>query len=313
MTDVILDKQIDDMIGDMLTAPKDEPTSELEPKPDTEPAPKPGDEPKPPSGDDPKPPVKDDEPAPGTEPKPKPDLKLVPDEVTPEPPIVDQSAEELKEQNSLLLQRIEELTSQLTGVPTPLPVIEPKKDEPKPSDIPPTPKSADVPSSVQMPEVGKPIDFIGNLNIDDVIDDKNKFNDLLNKVFITGVMANQEIMKGNIIPEIPRLISKHVEDKAAVDDFLNKFYSANEELKNVKMTVSHVVKQVHAEKPDLKPAEVFNEAAERTRKMLGIRKVTKKADGDFNDPAFVHKKGGSKVPAKGADGLQSQIDELITH
>jgi hypothetical protein len=292
-----LSQEIDEFIGSLTNEPSPEPTPPAAEPPTGNPPP----EETPPSGEPPKP----DEGAP----VPKSEGELTPTPTPPaEPPKVEPPAqeeetlEELRERNKLLLARVEELTPVpgVTATPTP------KPDEsgvPTPTPAPPTAPVV----------VGEEIDFLAGQSVDDLIDDPKKFNTLLNSIYLKAKSDAKEDAAKAVLTALPGVVSSEVVNTTNTNAVVNEFYQQNEDLVAVKKTVMAVAAQVHAEKPEFGHVDVLKEAAIRTRKLLGLRAPKPKTDSKFGDPAFVDK-GGTRTPTnKGPHTLQDEINDFITH
>ena len=215
----------------------------------------------------------------------------------------------LEEQNKLLLQRIEDLT-----VPQPAQPVAPKPEE-KPPETPPETPPVETPPAP--PAALEPADFLGELSIDDVIDSKEKFNDLLNMVRRGAIETAEKRVYEKVLTSIPELIMGYVNRKATVDSLVGEFFKANEDLKSVRKTVAAISNDVHAEHPDWTIQDVFKEAGVRTRKVLGMPapkpKVVKSEGNRFDDPAFAGGSGGRPTPRVDSGSLQEEIDDLLNH
>ena len=103
-------------------------------------------------------------------------------------------------------------------------------------------------------------------------------------------------------------ITRHSAMNRMVDDF----YTENADLANVKQTVAAVANDIHSKNPDLGVEEVFKQSAEQTRKLLGLQKqaitaVKRKP----SKPAFA-KAGSARKTAPQIDGIQREINDLLT-
>jgi hypothetical protein len=299
-----ISKEIDELIGSLAGEPSSASTPTPSPSGDPTPPPKetppePSKETPPPSGEPtPTPPAKKEgEPTPV--PSGEPTKETLPSST---PASVEETPEELRERIKLLLGRIEELTPVPGATPTPEPKPSEKSEgAPPPKETPPAP--------VKVEE----IDFLTNLNIDDVIDDPKKLNALLNSVYQRARSDAKEDAAKAVLTALPGLVSSEVKTTNDTSVVVNEFYSHNEDLSSVKRTVMAVAAQVHAEKPEWGFQEVLKESATRTRTMLGIKPSTKTKDPKFEDPAFVDK-GGSRTPSRtGPQTIQDEISELMTH
>lgn len=286
-------KEIDELIGSLASESSSEPT----------PTPAPKEEPPivtPPVEEPPKLEVKEGEPTP--KPVGEPVVTPSPDPSKVEPPVVEgeETIEEIRERNKLLLARIEELTPIPGAIAAPLPKSIETKGEPTPIVSP-------------VPEKVEEIDFLAGQDIDDIIDDPKKLNALLNSVYLRAKSDGKEDAAKAVLTALPGVVSSEVSAATNTHAVVNEFYSQNEDLVVVKKTVMAVAAQVHTEKPELGYKEVLKEAANRTRKLLGLRPPVTKTNTKFDDPGFA---GGStpRKPAQtGSRTLQNEIDELTTH
>ncbi len=287
-------KEIDELIGSLAPEPSPEPI----------PTPTPGEEPPtgesiPPSGEPtPKLDVKEGELSP--KPEGEPVSTPPPEPVKVEPTVEgEETIEEIKERNKLLLARIEELTPVPGVTATPLP--KPIEDKGEPSPIPL------VPTKVEE------VDFLAGQSVDDLIDDPKKLNTLLNSIYLKARDDAKEDAAKAVLTALPGVVSSEVTATTNTNAVVSEFYQNNEDLVVVKKTVMAVAAQVHADKPEFGYKEVLNEAASRTRKLLGLRTPVPKTNTKFDDPAFAGGGTPRKPAHSGPKTLQHEIDELITH
>lgn len=158
--------------------------------------------------------------------------------------------EALKNQNDLLLEQMNKLSTK-----TQEEVVEPE-DKKAPAKEPEVP------------------DFVGELDLDTLAMDKNVLNSVLNGVVATAVNRAVEQMLVNI----PGVVSAQVKQQKYLNDAVEDFYDANEDLIPAKKVVAMNTNEVVAEHPDWKLEQVLEEAAKKTRSMLGIIKSATKAD-----------------------------------
>lgn len=214
-------------------------------------------------------------------------------EPIPEPELIPDEASELKEQNKLLLEKIESLSKGLRETPI--------KQEATP-DV----------KTVIDEELTE--DFLDELDIDDVTSNKELLNQVLLKVAAKIEERVEKKYNKNISSDIKQYTDNHIEMKELVDSF----YKENLELIGVKSTVQAVAVDVIKNNPDMKLIDVFKTAADDTRKMLGIKKRTVEVSGQAvkkkNNPALVKKtQSASKAKKKdtGKSKLQNDIDNLL--
>ena len=205
---------------------------------------------------------------------------------------------DLAEQNKLLLQRIEELSG---GVVTPKPSVAAVEDASKAADLI---KFESVPDIVA--------DFIGDANIDDIVSDKKLFNEVLFKV----ATATRENTIKTMLMSIPGIIVKQTENQGVIKSAIDEFFGANEDLKPVRKYLGAVANQIYSESPGKKLAVILDEAAVKTRTLLGLKKQAEKkveASERKRKPALVKKVGGGNRGNEKPDtsDLQKDINETL--
>jgi len=215
----------------------------------------------------------------------------------------------MKEQNRLLLERIELLSDPTRLVtprepaPTPEPTPAPGEPAPTPAPAPAAPAPA--------PEPAKPVDFVGSKPLDDIVDKAEGLNEVLNRVMNEAGTRNVEVVVERILRAIPNLVAGQIVQQNTINEMVKDFYGANKDLVPAKRTVGIFVNEVHSEHPDWKTEDVFKEAGTRTRKTLGLRAqtVTPPAKPAFVKQRGSHRRGGEEPKL---EGMAKEIDELIT-
>ena len=193
----------------------------------------------------------------------------------------------LKKQNELLLQRLEEMSGGNYA-----PVAPPKVEEPRAEDT----KS-------------KALSFLkDDEDLDEVLDDKQKLNSLLVRVYEQAMVDARE----SVLTQIPRTVLAQVQQQIHLRTTVDSFLSEHENLKPVRKTVGVIANQVAAEHPDWDLVKVLGETAERSYKTLGIkRKALEKPKGG-GSPAFASGGGSRKVVKDVRTSVQKEIDDLIS-
>lgn len=144
--------------------------------------------------------------------------------------------------------------------------------QPQPETAPTQPQQ---PSAFpQMPNEVSSLDFIGQEDHIRILESKESFNALLNKVatvaYNAAVMASQE----RILRQIPHVVETTANQQMQIKDIVGRFYSANKDLEPYKPAVSMAAIKLHNENPNMPLEEMLNKAAEETRKVLRIRPGT---------------------------------------
>ena len=291
-------KEVDELLDEFFPAEEEPPEGDAPPEGEekpTEEEEKPSEEEEKPAEEEEKPLEGDEKPAEGEKPPegeekpPEGDEELIPEEEN-----IEEKAARLEAQNALLLERLE------AGYKPP-----PAKEEPPEGKKPPGDKPEAKPS--------EPIDFVGDRSLEDVLDTKeglNKFlNEVVKKVVPQGGVEVEPVVE-RILTALPKIVQAQVTQQTAINALVKDFYDNNEDLLVARRTVGVFTNEVAAEHPDWETKAVFEEAGNRTRKALGLRK---KAVGDSRrKPAFVKQKGSRKGGEidKRTDTAK-EIDELI--
>lgn len=219
-----------------------------------------------------------------------------------EPPVEPPAPSADDETISLLRAQIEDLQGKLLG-----------RDKPAEPAAPvaPTPP----------PEPPKPLNFLEGKSLEDILDDPAKFNELLVSVYERGKSDSRDAATEKVLTSIPELIVKYTSRQNAMNAMVSDFYKKNQDLVNVKKTVAAVANDVAAEHADWNVQQVFDEAAIRTRKVLGFKSgVTPPPsnvpppDSNANkpNPPFVNQKGRTTPKGPQLTGIQKEVADLIS-
>ena len=231
-----------------------------------------------------------------------------PAEVPPEPPVEEVPEEETREELlariGLLQNRVEELTVLPGEVPSVLPVVEASVPEVTPPVQPVVP---------EVPAVPTTIDFLGEATIDDVLDSKEKLNELLNQVVARASGIAERGAHEKVLLSIPNLVLGHINRQTTLTKMVDTFYEVNKDLVPVRKTVGAVANNIHAEHPDWEIEAVFKEAAVKTREVLGMKKSVARqvVEADMASPAF-GKSGGGKARVAVGKTVADEIADLFT-
>jgi hypothetical protein len=158
-------------------------------------------------------------------------------------------------------------------------------------------------------------DFIGDLDIDEVIRDKSEFNKLLNSVYSKGVTDAKKVTSENVLSSLPDIVKNNINLINTLKETSDNFYKTNKDLEPFKKVVATVFEEVAAANVDKTYIEVMSLVAPETRKKLGLpepkvdQKASKKED---KPPRLPEKKGGNKSSPteQKTSPLQNDIDEM---
>ena len=196
-----------------------------------------------------------------------------------------------------LLNRIEELTGQLSA---------PKET---------TQESSQAPKADEKPTVQSFDDLVKDIDMEELVSDKEKFVSLLRSVHQnaveTAIGSKTDLDNNQLLMKLPQIISSQVDYYVKISKLIETFYAENEDLVSVKKTVGHIADQVQSENPDWKPEQVFVEAGKRTRKMLGLKEAAQaKSRSSAPRTPSLPSKSSSSRKAKQTPGVKTISDEI---
>lgn len=154
-------------------------------------------------------------------------------------------------------------------------------------------------------------DFIGDLELDDLLDTKEGLNNLLNKVYQAGVEASAR----SVMRRVPEVINSRIERHQSLNQIAEGFYRDNPDLANMKRTVALVAQEIVNNEPEIPMSQLLERAGVQTRSMLGIRRPrrdnTASRSGSRN-PGFVNG-SGARQPRQSDNRteVEKEIDELL--
>ena len=313
MPDKVVKQDVEDMLSSFLEEPAEpEPTPEPTPTPEPEPEPAPTPEPEP-----------EPTPVPTPEPEPEPEPEPTP---TPEPeptPVEPTEMELLQRQNKLLLERIEKISGG-----EPVPAAEPKPVEPVPGEpAPPAPPAEPAPP---VPPAAIKVDEINFLegrsqeDIERIVENPAELNKVLNQVYMKAIERSIPLAQERSLLAIPQVVVAHLQRYNTMKGLVDDFYNENADLKIVQRSVGMIANEVHSEHTDWTTKQVFDEAAVRTRKALGLPEPPPKPPGEPGravvtpvgtppDPAFANPTGSRQRGPAGQKltGIAKEIDDLM--
>jgi len=327
MEEKVVKQDVEEMLNSFLETPEETPPTETPPAetPPTEtpPVETPPEE-KPPEEKPPeeKPPVEappEEKPSEEKPPVETPPEEKPPEETPPETPPTE--LELLRQQNKLLLERIEKISGgePVTAAPVP-PATEPKPGEPTPAE----PKPAVTPSTeIKVDEINF-LEGRTQEDIERIIEDPAELNRVLNQVYLKAVEQAIPLAQERSLLAIPQVVVAQLQRYNTMKGLVDDFYKENEDLRVVQRTVGMIANEVHSEHTDWTAKQVFDEAAKRTRKALGLPEPPPKPASDPSrpvvtpqgappDPAFANPTGSRRRgPARAKlTGMAKEIDDLM--
>jgi hypothetical protein len=226
--------------------------------------------------------------------------ELVTDAEGSEEPVVEDELSSLKSQNQALLEHVERISGQLlNGVKFPtIPATE-------------QPQQSSQPSGAQPPMPGGVPNFLGEITVDELLEDPAKLNLVLARVAQAAQDQAVNLASQQTLRSIPELVIGYITRHTAMNRLVDEFYKENTDLASVKQTVAAVANTVHSENPDWTLEKVFGETADRTRKLLGLRKQAQaQVKPQTKKPAFAKNRGARREDPQ-IGGIQKEINDLL--
>ena len=155
-------------------------------------------------------------------------------------------------------------------------------------------------------------DFIGELDIEEMIREPGEFNKFLNKFYQQTVTDVRKILGEGILKSIPDIVSNTTALQTQLKEASDKFYEDNADLKSFKKVVAAVFEEIHSDNPAYTYKEVIKEVGPEVRKRLDLhKKAASKVEKEKN-PRLPRKKGGSGNPSDSPDTnpLQDELTEM---
>lgn len=169
------------------------------------------------------------------------------------------------------------------------------------------PKESTPPTTIQAR------DFLPEgVDVEDVLTDKNKLNNLLNQVFQTAVVETTQRMALSL----PDIVEAQVRQQTALRQSVDSFYTKHPHLTGFKRTVSAAATEIAAANPDWSVDQVFEAAATKATELIGLQQqVASQAPAQtgqkLKSPALAPTKGGRGAKGSNVTKLQQEIAEML--
>jgi len=205
----------------------------------------------------------------------------------PEPDLV----AELREQNKTLMTMLEKMGQTAT------PPQEKAPEEPEPPKIPETVE-----------------ELLAGTDLDEVFSDREKFVGLLGQV---AMLAREQAVQ-RVATTLPQYVIQQVKQQEVLQKATESFYSTHQSLVPFKKAVGIVTNEVVEEHPDWDLPKVLDEVAERSYKLLNLKRQAENqppatpTGGKKPKPAFNKASSGRRNTPKELSGLQKEIADLIS-
>ncbi|MCK5603343.1 hypothetical protein KAR91_15775, partial [Candidatus Pacearchaeota archaeon] len=156
-------------------------------------------------------------------------------------------------------------------------------------------------------------ELFGELSFDEIMGDKDLFVGFLQNVMS---MATENSVE-RVATTMPQFVMNQMQQQKVLTDATDSFYSANKELVPHKKVVAMLTNEVVQEHQDWSLEKVLVETADRSYKLLNLKKEAIKksseeqSPGKKNTPALNKKVRSGKRKAPKLSKLQSEINDLL--
>lgn len=175
-----------------------------------------------------------------------------------------------------------------------------------------TPKETPKPVQPDAPIEIERLQFIKeDDDLDDILEDSAKLNELLNLVLQKAVELSVPAVHQRTLQSIPSVVHEYSKRRGAVNEIVGAFYNKNEDLVPFKKAVAVAANAVHSENPDWDYEAVFNEAAKRTRQSLGLKaKVAANKNTNKSKNTGLSRKHGGGRSTQRLTGVSAEINDF---
>ena len=157
-------------------------------------------------------------------------------------------------------------------------------------------------------------DFVGDLDLEDLMTDKKAFNKLLNAVYSKGVNDSKNVVSEGVLKTIPDIVRHNVQIVRDLQATSDRFYENNKDLKPFKRVVAAVFEEIASKNPGKEYAEILEEVGKETRKRLDLHKEAIKDKGSKRNaaPKIRSKKSraGTLTDEPKKSDLESEIADM---
>jgi len=162
-------------------------------------------------------------------------------------------------------------------------------------------------------------------DIERIVESPEEFNKVLNQVYMKAIEQSIPLAQERSLLAVPQVVVAQLQCYNTMKGLVDDFYNENADLKIVQRSVGMIANEVHSEHTDWTTKQVFDEAAVRTRKALGLPEPPPKPAGDpgrqvvaptgapVADPAFANPTGSRQRGPAGQKltGMAKEIDDLM--
>ena len=156
------------------------------------------------------------------------------------------------------------------------------------------------------------IDYFGDIDVEDIIEDKDSFNKFLNNAFTSFTSTMKNVIGEHVLKSIPEIVRTNIAAVSTLKAASEQFYSENEDLKGFKKVVASVYEEIASDNPDKNYKEVMTLVAPEARKRLGLQKQVKEKTKGKKSPRLPSKKSnsGNHTEKPNTNPLLKEIEDM---
>ena len=173
---------------------------------------------------------------------------------------------------------------------------------------------AQKPSENTPPTTIQARDFLPEgVDVEDVLTDKDKLNQLLNAVHQAAVVEATQ----RLVLSVPDIVAAQVQQQTALRQSVESFYTKHPHLSGFKRTVAAAATEISASNPDWSVDQVFEAAAAKATELIGLQQQvsgstpTAPVGQPLKNPALVAPKGGRGGKPSAMTKMQKEIEDLL--
>jgi hypothetical protein len=154
-------------------------------------------------------------------------------------------------------------------------------------------------------------DFVGDIDVDDVVRDPKSLNSLLNKVYTKAAKDIFKMVSESNAKSLPNIVRENIELVNNLKATHDKFYAENPQLAGFKKAVAATFKDVQEGNKGKSYEEILSLTASEAYKRLGLKKDSKPQLKSV--PKLPSKQGGGTKPSSKSapKGVETEIDEML--
>lgn len=154
-------------------------------------------------------------------------------------------------------------------------------------------------------------DFIGELDVEELISDPKEFNKLLNNIYKKAVTDTRNLLAENILRAIPEIVRSNITIMDNLKKASDDFYNDNQDLKPFKKVVAAVFEEIASDNPGKSFDDLFPLVADEARKRLDLHKQVTSGQ-TSKPPKLPSRKGRPSVPNEKpkTDPLLSELEQM---